>query len=184
MFAEMKTIILQKKKLGRKKYIMFTFYVKKNNVLSSTYLVPFVFSFHLFQMKFMVKQSKYQASITVVCCTFNHIRTVHVFWNIWVDLSVCLVQISTCMRAHLRTSWARTRRSHAPSALHLTSTTYAQTSPKTTGSMVLMLLLFLQTSSLSTDAQSLSVPFGWLLAFLHRGNNTRIHLAGTFIRMP
>lgn len=40
------------------------------------------------------------------------------------------------MRALLQTFWAKTQHSHAPSALHLTSTTYAQTSPKTTGSMV------------------------------------------------
>lgn len=40
------------------------------------------------------------------------------------------------MPAHRQTSWAKTQRSHAPLALHLTSTTYAQTCLKNTGSMV------------------------------------------------
>lgn len=52
------------------------------------------------------------------------------------DLSLFLFQISTCLLAHLQTSWAKTQHSHAPLALHLTSTTYAQTYLKTTGSMV------------------------------------------------
>lgn len=84
------------------------------------------------------------------------------------------------MRAHLQTSWAKTQHSHAPLALHLTSTTYAQTSLKTTGSMVhtclhistltrwvhsKRVIAFPPNFRLFTDTKSLSVPSGWLLAF-------------------
>ena len=53
-----------------------------------------------------------------------------------IDWPLLVIQISTCMPAHHQTSWAKTQRSHAPSALHLTSTTYALTCLKNTGSMV------------------------------------------------
>lgn len=66
-------------------------------------------------------------------------------------LILFLLQISTCMQVHLQTSWAKTQRSHAPLALPLTSTTYAQTSPKTTGSMV---HTFLQISTLTCRVHS------------------------------
>lgn len=54
----------------------------------------------------------------------------------WYYYWLVSLQISTCTRAHLQTSWEKTQHSHAPSALRLTSTTYEQTSQKTTGSMV------------------------------------------------
>lgn len=75
--------------------------------------------------------------ICLVICFYDcrHYLTFHV-QKFTECLSLYLVQISTCTRAHLQTSWAKTRPSHAPSALRPTSTTYARTSPKTTGSMV------------------------------------------------
>lgn len=75
--------------------------------------------------------------ICLVTCFYNcrHYLTFHV-QKCTECLSLYLVQISTCTRAHLRTSWAKTRPSRAPSALRPTSTTYARTSPKTTGSTV------------------------------------------------
>lgn len=54
-----------------------------------------------------------------------------------IELCLPSIQTSTCMWGLRPTFWAKTRRSHAPSALLPTSTTYARTSQKTTGSMVL-----------------------------------------------
>lgn len=93
-----------------------------------------------------------------------------------------------------RTFWAKTQRSHAPSAHRRTSTTYARISRRTIGSMVHTCLhrftlarwvrskrlIAVPPKNVQPDTKSPCVASGWLLAFQCGGNSPRIH----FIWMP